>query len=268
MGKVGPVVVAAVCCLAAIDALLALNVQLRSKKISAQRRQVSINTTNSQVLEEVQNKCTPGKFYKRGCKRCFCDGNQRPVCGRTGDCKLANKYPTKPSFLHSYSSSELQQLPSLPHQSSNCTPGVTYRVDCDACICLANKNLMCNDLLCPSYEDINRILAKEMTGNKCALGRNNTGECISCSCVKGILKCEAQSNCIPNGRRDFQYQPPLDLDVKENRQCSKGMVYKRDCNRCYCQKDNTLRCTLMRCLKHTEVQRLKMLRMQLERDGL
>ncbi|XP_063629418.1 uncharacterized protein LOC134800794 isoform X2 [Cydia splendana] len=256
MGKVGPVVVAAVCCLAAIDALL------------AQRRQVSINTTNSQVLEEVQNKCTPGKFYKRGCKRCFCDGNQRPVCGRTGDCKLANKYPTKPSFLHSYSSSELQQLPSLPHQSSNCTPGVTYRVDCDACICLANKNLMCNDLLCPSYEDINRILAKEMTGNKCALGRNNTGECISCSCVKGILKCEAQSNCIPNGRRDFQYQPPLDLDVKENRQCSKGMVYKRDCNRCYCQKDNTLRCTLMRCLKHTEVQRLKMLRMQLERDGL
>ncbi|XP_048001281.1 uncharacterized protein LOC125238039 isoform X2 [Leguminivora glycinivorella] len=253
MVKLGLVVISAIFCLVAIEALL------------AHRRQGN-DTSISQDLEEVKSKCTPGKFYKRGCKRCFCNDKQKPICGKIEDCKLANKFPTKPKFLQD-SLPELYELPMLLHQSSNCTPGVVYRVDCDACVCLANKNLMCNDILCPSYYDINRIVAKEMSGSTCEVGINKTNECISCPCIKGVLKCEALFDCIPSGRRGLQSKP-LDLDAKKKSPCVKGMVYKRACNRCYCQKDNSLRCTLMRCLKHTEVQRLKKLRSQLEREGL
>ncbi|XP_048000831.1 uncharacterized protein LOC125237714 [Leguminivora glycinivorella] len=217
------------------------------------------------------NGCIPGKLYKKDCQKCFCTDKGRVKCS-IKDCKLANKAYVNPEHVKPYASSEFYKLPALPHTGSPCSPGATYRIDCNTCFCLETGNLMCQNLLCPSYDDVYKFKAKEMTGKPCT-GNVTTSECLECECNAGKYKCEPKPHCKhTDGRRMLHGDYPSKLDrnfIDPNRlteKCPPGMTYKVHCNKCYCQDDGSLRCTQKSCLNRSEIERLKKLRLQLDKE--
>lgn len=59
---------------------------------------------------------------------------------------------------------EFKELPELPHAATPCTPGTTYKVDCNGCVCDEFKNLLCDKLLCISFADMHRAEAMKKSG--------------------------------------------------------------------------------------------------------
>ncbi|XP_048001231.1 uncharacterized protein LOC125238004 [Leguminivora glycinivorella] len=193
--------------------------------------------------------CVPGKFYKDGCKRCFCSDEETLNCGPV-DCKSVNKLPRTHEEIHShskYSSSEQHKLPVLKYRTSACTPGVSYRVDCNTCLCLSNGNLQCGPLLCPSHDDVHRSKAKHYSGLPCTdIDINDTNlECLFCQCIGGTNICDAKPNCVPSKKHD-------PIDIKSGKKCTIGMVYKQSCNKCFCTETRSLQCTLKSCLSKAQ----------------
>ncbi|XP_063388008.1 pacifastin-like protease inhibitor cvp4 [Cydia fagiglandana] len=218
-----------------------------------------------------QTGCIPGKLYKKDCQKCFCTDKGKVKCSMK-DCKLADKPYINPEHIKPHTAAEFYRLPPLPHTGTACRPGVTYRIDCNTCFCLESANLMCQHLLCPSYDDVYKLKAKEMTGKPCE-ANSTTSDCLECECKAGKYKCEPKPNCRhTDGRRQLHGEYPskhdrnfIDPDRMKEK-CEPGMVYKVHCNKCYCQDDGSLRCTQKTCLNHAEVEKLKKLRLKLDKE--
>ncbi|XP_063542719.1 uncharacterized protein LOC134751266 [Cydia strobilella] len=101
------------------------------------------------------------------------------------------------------------------------TPGSSYRVDCNTCLCLANGNLHCGQMLCPSHDDVHRVKAKALLGQPCddldIIDKNL--ECVLCQCVHGTNVCHAKPNCEPSKKLE-----PIEEHL--GKECTPGMIYK------------------------------------------
>ncbi|CAG9792941.1 unnamed protein product [Diatraea saccharalis] len=142
----------------------------KAKQIVSKKK--SIESQNLPTLPK-NGVCTPGKIYQNGCNRCFCDTNQLAMC-TTKAChkKLSNKLKTSSILTLSdvrpeITEQEAKRLKELPDIASRCDPGQTVKVDCNYCACLFNRILVCDEKLCLSYDDMNRIAAKKKEGDSC-----------------------------------------------------------------------------------------------------
>ncbi|XP_063388075.1 uncharacterized protein LOC134673961 [Cydia fagiglandana] len=220
-------------------------------------RHAKERTSNEDLRNNNEQVCVAGKFYKDGCRRCFCSDEKRLLCGPI-DCNTVSKLPTTHEAIHAhskYSPSQQHKLPILKHRFSECTPGSSYRLDCNTCLCLANGNLQCGQMFCPSHDDVHRVKAKALSGQPCddldIIDKNL--ECVICQCVGGTNICHAKPNCVPVKK----HEP---IEENSGKQCSPGMIYKRACNKCLCTETHSLRCTMKSCLSKTQASRAHMIR--------
>ncbi|XP_049880306.1 uncharacterized protein LOC126376802 [Pectinophora gossypiella] len=115
-------------------------------------------------LLNLKVKCTPGRIYTKGCQRCFCCNQKKPRCTNK-PCKAMSKKVKVPSDVTpSISGLDFARMASLPHEAAKCTPGKSYKVRCNRCICLANGNLLCENKLCASIAEINANTAWRYNG--------------------------------------------------------------------------------------------------------
>lgn len=182
---------------------------------------------------------------------------------------IASKIKIEVGKLSQMSDDEFMRLPALLHQAAECTPFQKYKVDCNACICDEEAILVCESNMCVDKDSTRQILAAKETGKTC---RNSytTKDCIKCSCLNGTTKCGPTSDCntgdiemlshaVTDKRLTFDF-------TKED--CIPNVVYKDGCNKCYCQKDKTLRCTRKMCLNNKQAKELEEQREYLEQRGL
>ncbi|XP_049880371.1 uncharacterized protein LOC126376861 isoform X2 [Pectinophora gossypiella] len=222
-------------------------------------------------LLNLKVKCTPGRIYTKGCQRCFCCNQKKPRCTNK-PCKAMSKKVKVPSDVTpSISGLDFARMASLPHEAAKCTPGKSYKVRCNRCICLANGNLLCENKLCASIAEINANTAWRYNGNTCKSDEDppHPGDCITCKCEKKEFKCNPRPKCIP---RKFNSASILKnvkhLEINSTMDCVPHMVYKQACNDCYCQADHSLRCTRKGCLSYTQVKKLDEVRQKLLQEGL
>ncbi|XP_053618248.1 uncharacterized protein LOC128679816 [Plodia interpunctella] len=204
--------------------------------------------------------CGVGKFYKKGCRKCYCEHDRKAVCadGPVGpNCKLEIKSyrdSTPDDYGVKTDKIDITKLLELPNLSTKCDPGHTYKVDCNTCICLANKNLLCTHNFCLSIDDMNKVEARKRSGLPCSKDVKED-PCMICRCVDDKLTCEAVKKCQEQSRKrlhgalDSSRAP---LSLTKGQDCIPGTVYKDRCNRCYCQEDRALRCTAMTCLNYMQ----------------
>ncbi|XP_026750636.3 uncharacterized protein LOC113511218 [Galleria mellonella] len=221
-------------------------------------------------------KCVPGKLYKKGCRKCFCDQSGTARCANRIQCNddrsilMLTPEDVRPRF----EKEELNSLSLLPNTATRCEPGKAYKVDCNFCLCLINRNLLCSKMLCLSFNDTYRIKALKYTGKPCEENETTENECIKCSCITKLTRCKEIPDCIPNAMRTphgehGKKKPKLMLSLKkDNDKCIPFSVYNDDCNKCYCQDDSTLRCTQKICLNYVQFLKLKKRRLYLEKHGL
>ncbi|XP_060807392.1 uncharacterized protein LOC106135795 [Amyelois transitella] len=206
--------------------------------------------------------CEKGKFYKKGCRKCYCGHDDKAVCAASPvgpKCKLeikAYRLATPEDYGVMTSTIDITKLPALPNISTKCDPGHTYKVDCNICICLSNKNLLCTSDYCLSTDDMNRVEAKKRTGLPCSTDKKED-QCVQCRCVDGKLQCEALKDChIPTRKRLHgtvqQENPRQSLNLKPGQECVPHSIYRDKCNRCYCQENGAFRCTAMSCLNYAQ----------------
>ncbi|XP_059055783.1 uncharacterized protein LOC131849688 [Achroia grisella] len=222
-------------------------------------------------------KCIPGKLYKKGCKKCFCNEKGIVSCTKNVNCYdrrsivMLTPNDVRPRFKEE----DLNSLEMLPNAATKCEPGKAYKVDCNTCLCLVNKNLLCSKVLCLSLDDMHRVDANKRTGKPCNRDEYTTDiECLLCSCVKGVTQCKAIAGCkeeltalrLLHGEYN-KWKPRLTLSLKEDK-CLAQTIYKDDCNKCYCQDDGTLRCTQKTCLNYVQTLQLKKHRLYLQKYGL
>nr|XP_021204406.2 uncharacterized protein LOC110385413 [Bombyx mori] len=170
-----------------------------------------------------------------------------------------------------FSRSQVAKLPTLRSRQVACTPGRAYRVDCNACVCLASGNLLCDKLLCLSYSEMHRIDARKLSGKACktdAMAKPEN-ECVTCECEGKKTQCTEIEGCVTRAEKStwINGQPQLTLDLYKDK-CLPGGVYIHDCNHCYCQEDLSLRCTQRTCLNYSESKALEELRLRLIQEGL
>nr|XP_021198068.2 uncharacterized protein LOC110381956 isoform X1 [Helicoverpa armigera] len=224
-------------------------------------------------------KCFAGRLYQEDCKRCFCKANRVPACSAHNAC-IQPKLPRElvPEDLRPpVKDSEFRDLPVLPHTASPCAPGTTYKVDCNVCLCNEYQNLLCDKLLCVSFADIHRAEAVKKSGLPCNANDNAENsvlqsKCVQCSC-NGTTFCEAKGDCVAetevmmrtyNSRRNGSR---LTFDLNKEK-CIPNHIYKDDCNKCYCQEDETLRCTQKICLNYNQALEMEKEHKYLEEHGL
>ncbi|KAG6460629.1 hypothetical protein O3G_MSEX012109 [Manduca sexta] len=117
--------------------------------------------------------CVPGKIYKKGCQKCFCQDNKKGVCTKKKNaCKekgfrIRYLKDIRPPFK----SGEVVNFPELQHRQVRCEPGMSYRVDCNGCVCLASHDLICDEYICLSYDDMHRIDADEKSSKYFNIGK-------------------------------------------------------------------------------------------------
>ncbi|XP_035452448.2 uncharacterized protein LOC118277659 [Spodoptera frugiperda] len=237
------------------------------------KRYLNIGTTGLPTLP-LSNICMPGRIYQSGCRRCYCKANKSASCSNENACnetkvvRLLKPEDVRPPVKDK----EFRDLPELPNTAAPCAPGTTYKVDCNVCLCDEFQNLMCDKMLCVSFSDVHKAEAMQKSGLPC--NSNDFTEnmvlqskCVECTC-NGTTFCVAKANCITeaetmqrsiSGRRTF--------DMKSEK-CIPDKVYHDDCNRCYCQKDRTLRCTQKRCLNYREAVELQEQQKYLLEHGL
>lgn len=224
-------------------------------------------------------KCVPGKIYQKSCYLCFCNDEHIVICSSQNKCLNAvsekRLYAVEPSDVRSeFTSNEIISLPRLLNGASRCESGKSYKVDCNVCLCKADRNLLCGKTLCLSQEDMNRIDAEKKSGLPCKKDADiEKKPCLKCTCARGLSKCEAVHGCEPTGERrlhgpQMKYKPRLTLDLKNDEKCFPSTIYKDNCNKCYCQQDGSLRCTQKTCLNYVQSLKLKKHRLFLEKHGL
>ncbi|XP_022818468.1 uncharacterized protein LOC111350967 isoform X1 [Spodoptera litura] len=218
--------------------------------------------------------CVPGRIYQDRCQRCYCKANRTAFCSNENACKQSKvARELKPEDVRPpIMDEEFRELPELPHTAARCAPGTTYKVDCNVCLCDEFLNLMCDKLLCVSYADVHKAEAIKKSGLPC--NANDYMEnmvlqskCVECTC-NGTTHCVAKQNCITEAEtmhRTISSRRSFDMDSDK---CIANHVYNDDCNRCYCQEDQSLRCTQKKCLNYNEALELQKQQKYLLRHGL
>ncbi|KAI5631045.1 pacifastin inhibitor (LCMII) domain-containing protein [Phthorimaea operculella] len=120
------------------------------------------NTTcepgNRKKLPELKSDtepCEPGKKYRYKCNTCSCNKKGVPscttmICLDFYDTHTGKKEDLKDSEKKVH---DIHQLPEI-HEGEPCTHGVTYRLDCNACLCNKGR-LICTKKLCLRQDEVN-----------------------------------------------------------------------------------------------------------------
>ncbi|KAI5631766.1 pacifastin inhibitor (LCMII) domain-containing protein [Phthorimaea operculella] len=99
--------------------------------------------------------CEPGKKYRYKCNTCSCNKKGVPscttmICLDFYDTHTGKKEDLKDSEKKVH---DIHQLPEI-HEGEPCTHGVTYRLDCNACLCNKGR-LICTKKLCLRQDEVN-----------------------------------------------------------------------------------------------------------------
>ncbi|KAJ2940808.1 hypothetical protein O0L34_g10056 [Tuta absoluta] len=251
-----------------------------NKKVEEQKDNEKIKT-NSEEKDNIREggdssrypklpstkKCKPGQIYTKGCQRCFCTNKQVARCTNRPCAEMKGQVRLPKDVFPHITPREIASLPKLPHQAARCKLGAVYLVECNVCLCLINGNLFCQNKLCLAMDVVNRIAAQKQNGKSCQMKNGKMSpevkvECIVCSCVQRKVSCQPVENCTAfRFRRQLhgELHPKISSEsgIEKGDKCTPGMVYKQNCNNCYCQEDGSLRCTRKGCLNFDQVQRLK-----------
>lgn len=90
----------------------------------------------------LQEECIPNQEYWIDCNKCTCDKFGSLQC-TNDDCVLP-ELEADTTFRRKFSHS----LPKLKDENQSCTPGNTYRVHCNTCVCSAIGKLHCTTMVC------------------------------------------------------------------------------------------------------------------------
>ncbi|KAJ8710286.1 hypothetical protein PYW07_009652 [Mythimna separata] len=249
----------------------------KAKKIKRRENAETVTTASPGLpsLPTINNTCIPGRIYQEGCRRCLCNSNREPECSIENACeqKKAKRDLLPGDIRPPIKDREFHELTVLPHSASPCKAGKTYKVECNACVCDEFQNLLCDKLLCISFADMHRAEALKKSGLPC--NSENTAEnevmqskCVQCACNNGTTYCQAKPGCVA--------ETELILRTRRNglsfnytaEKCAPDHVYKDDCNKCYCQEDQTLRCTQKTCLNYNQAVILEKQQKYLQEHGL
>ncbi|KAL3613002.1 hypothetical protein CASFOL_043157 [Castilleja foliolosa] len=236
------------------------------QKASEEKDNSKENSSNDLYPElPATKKCKPGHLYSKGCQRCFCTNKMIARCTNRPceEMKGPARFPR--DVFPNITPKEVAVLPTLPHQAARCKAGMVYLVDCNVCLCIFNGNLFCQNKLCLAVKEVNRIAAQKENGKSCETKNGATVpevnvDCITCSCVQGKLKCEPVEKCTPFRRQlhgELNPKAEAETSIDKGGKCRPGMVYKENCNNCYCQQDGSLRCTRKGCLNYDQVKKLQ-----------
>ncbi|KAJ8710615.1 hypothetical protein PYW08_009130 [Mythimna loreyi] len=218
--------------------------------------------------------CTPGRIYQKECQRCFCNFERKPECSSVNACKEVKvKRDLQPVDVRpAISEKEFKELSVLPHSASPCKAGKTYKVDCNACVCNEYGNLLCDKLLCISFADMHRAEALKKSGLPCNsknFVENDVmqSKCVQCAC-NGTTYCEAKPDCVAETEQMLRTRRNGLAFNYMVEKCEPDHIYKDNCNRCYCQEDQTLRCTQKTCLNYNQAVILEKQQRYLQEHGL
>ncbi|CAH0597195.1 unnamed protein product [Chrysodeixis includens] len=252
----------------------------RRRKIKRRGNRKTLRNDQGQYPKlPLGSSCIPGRFYQENCKRCFCNADRIPICSILDACKEKNRNPvSKPEDVRPpVKDKEFKGLQALPHSAAPCDPGNTYKIDCNVCICDEQQNLICDKMLCISFSDMHKTEAMKRSGLPCNTNNAIENEAIQSKCVKCVCNvttfCQAIEDCVSDsekatrtysGRRNGS-RLAFDLDKQK---CVPNHIYKDNCNKCYCQQDQTLRCTQKTCLNYNQATALQQQQQYLQEHGL
>ncbi|KAL4703743.1 hypothetical protein ACJJTC_017531 [Scirpophaga incertulas] len=235
----------------------------------------TLNTNDSYRDNFKTGKCTPGEIIRRGCFKCFCDKLRTLSCSEKNLCTTPEKGLSKdtPEDVGlKYTPEESDKLDILPTYASRCEPGFSYKVDCNVCLCTVHRILLCSKLLCLSTQDMNKFEAQKRSGIPCNDSGIEETTCVKCNCENYTTVCKPVADCFPHPERKLNSDAPKKtleyvLNDDKSRECYPGSVYRRECNKCYCQRDGKLFCTLKTCLNHLQELKFKKYYVALRNKG-
>ncbi|XP_039765151.1 uncharacterized protein LOC120637391 [Pararge aegeria] len=224
---------------------------------------------NSEYPQLPEGKCVPGKIYKNGCKKCFCNEKMVAKCTRTCSGGSPNRFSDKE--ISEMETRSVVDLPELPHMGVKCDPGKTYYVVCNICFCTHKHDLYCTVKYCINIASVTEVQSKELTGRPCK--KDFKLLCSECKCVNGKNQCRPIPNCDKNLTGKQLLSSAADTNIKltldiEKEKCQPHVSYKFHCNECYCQPDGSLRCTQKICLTYSQTKDLQEKQTYLEKHGL
>lgn len=139
----------------------------------------------------------------------------------------------------------LDDLPQLP-QDESCTPGKSYKQDCNTCVCSSKGLPACTYKYClKSKRSVSEELRELPLGENCTPGQSFKRDCNTCVCSADGLPACTLSLC-PKPKR--QVDPLEGLpELPSDGECTPGQVYRQDCNVCYCGPYGHAECTYKLC---------------------
>ncbi|XP_050355914.1 uncharacterized protein LOC126777078 isoform X2 [Nymphalis io] len=243
------------------------NVKIKIDNKSNKQSEKKPPKKNSKKLPELpEGDCVPGKIYRKGCNKCFC--NDQKVASCTKICGKVS-YRVNDEEIAQIEARSPMDIPMLPHMGAECEPGKVYQVSCNLCFCSEAHNLLCTMKYCLNVNNYAEIHANKLKGKPCT--NDYTELCSECKCVNNKSECKAIKRC--SGPSNLQMlssagaKIKLTLDVKKDN-CEPLATYKIHCNECYCQSDGTLRCTQKVCLNYSQTKHLQERESYLEKHGL
>jgi hypothetical protein len=200
--------------------------------------------------------CLPGTSYKVECNTCYCGDNGVAVCTLLAclDAPEAISYFKREHTLctigdttvmggktckcvdvevgHAWICDEDTKVETYSKKES-CTPGTTFKMDCNTCVCGDNGLVVCTRMAC-IHEPI-----KQNSVDSCTPGSTFKVECNTCFCNdNGIAACTLME-CI---------HETIPIEQSSAELCTPGTTFKLDCNTCVCGDNGMAACTRMECI--------------------
>ncbi|KPJ04194.1 hypothetical protein RR46_07953, partial [Papilio xuthus] len=197
---------------------------------------------------EVTQKCEPTKLYLISCNVCFCPSTGLLNLEFCTKLTCSNEDPV----LNATTIEEKPETKEDVEVYATCNTTMVYSLGCQTCTCLRNNRLLCdnctsveksnsnktknNETICENYE-IGQIFYVEC--NLCFCDDNSSMYCTTRQCLKRFPIKAIQLSTFESS-----------LTPVDDHECLPGTKYNRDCEICYCEKQNgvtTFSCTIKQC---------------------
>lgn len=137
-------------------------------------------------------------------------------------------------------------------KDGKCTPGKSYRLDCNTCVCNPKGEISaCTLIACPHHADdqTSDDLPELPEDGTCTPGKSYKQDCNTCMCGADGQPACTYKLCHPSKRSANQHGQPA-LPVPQDGSCIPGRTYKLDCNTCTCNDNGRITaCTQMACVR-------------------
>nr|CAD11970.1 pacifastin-related serine protease inhibitor precursor [Locusta migratoria migratorioides] len=162
---------------------------------------------------EFEKECTPGETKKLDCNTCFC--TKAGIWGCTlMACRTINIELTPG-----------QNATRVRRSEEQCTPGTTFKKDCNTCSCGNDGTAaVCTLKACRELTTDQAGSRARRSASHCTPNTTFQKDCNTCTCNKdGTAAVCTLKACLKRSTREVS--------------CTPGATYKEDCNICRCRSD-------------------------------